>query len=238
MFSPEELERKRFSAAHDGYDKREVESFLEAVADDYRQVLQHAKVTSDALAETRADLERVTRLGDAVTSLVGLTEFTAEIRAAAEQQAAEIRASAEQQVSQLWDEVWKEVWKELEEARELRAAAERDAVASEEAIRRDRQAARRELEAATLERRIAVTLRMSAERGAADIRSAVVAHFAQLHELLTGGVGNSAPEERRASLGQPGHPEVHSPPQLLTAVHEYGVAKPDPQAAGTFLPNE
>jgi DivIVA domain-containing protein len=76
IFDPEEIELKQFVIRWRGYDTREVETFLRAVAVDFRRLIDHAAAadrpaaTGDELAEVRAELNRLSSRLD--RALVGL----------------------------------------------------------------------------------------------------------------------------------------------------------------------
>jgi DivIVA domain-containing protein len=83
IFEPEEIALKKFVIRWRGYDTREVETFLRAVAVDFRRLLDHmaaadeSATTGDDLAEVRDELNRLSsRIDQALTDpdATGLTE--------------------------------------------------------------------------------------------------------------------------------------------------------------------
>jgi DivIVA domain-containing protein len=65
IFEPEEIALKRFVIRWRGYDTREVETFLRAVAADFRRLIDHAEkgaqppASEDQFAELRNELNRL-----------------------------------------------------------------------------------------------------------------------------------------------------------------------------------
>jgi DivIVA domain-containing protein len=83
IFSPEEIELKKFVIRWRGYDAREVEAFLRAVAVDFRRLIDRAAAadqptsTGDELAQVRDELNRLSsRLDQTLAALEtgGLSE--------------------------------------------------------------------------------------------------------------------------------------------------------------------
>jgi DivIVA domain-containing protein len=76
IFGPEEIELKKFVIRWRGYDTREVETFLRAVAVDFRRLLDRTAAadqpatTGEQLAEVRGELNRLSsRLDRALAGL-------------------------------------------------------------------------------------------------------------------------------------------------------------------------
>jgi DivIVA domain-containing protein len=86
-FAPHEIENKKFIVALRGYQTDEVESFLRAVAADYRAALEAA--SGDATMSEALEAQRIMEAARAAAHAEA-----AEIRAAAQTDALQIRASA------------------------------------------------------------------------------------------------------------------------------------------------
>jgi DivIVA domain-containing protein len=103
-FAPHEIENKRFVTALRGYQTDEVQTFLRAVAADYRALLEEPE--NDSPEQWVADIERIMR----------------STREAAECDAAGLRAAAEAEAAATRETA-------AREAAELREAAQREAEA-------------------------------------------------------------------------------------------------------------
>ncbi len=91
IFNPEEIELKKFVIRWRGYDTREVETFLRAVAVDFRRLIDRTAAadqptsTGDDLAEVRDELNRLSsRLDRTLAGLEGglIEEFAGRLEAA------------------------------------------------------------------------------------------------------------------------------------------------------------
>lgn len=184
--SPEEIKSKDFLVALRGYDKHEVETFLQDVADQYAELMaelalarQGGTSASPLVADPFADL------GDHVASVMrAATEAAKQRQSDSEREAASIRTAAREEA----EHAAAEARLELEAASELRAEAEQEAAEVRAVARREvaqtRTEARHELEAAmearaTVERE-ATELRESARRHEQELRAEAERTVAQL----------------------------------------------------------
>lgn len=185
-FSPEEIKSKDFLVALRGYDKIEVETFLQEVASEYadlRAEVTLAREQGRPGPATAAD--PYAELGDQVASVMrAAADAAAELRTETEREAASIRATAQEEAGR----AAAEARLELDAASELRGEAEREAAqlraAAREEADRTRNEARQVLDAAkearaTVERE-AEELRDSAMRHEQDLRNKAEQAVAQL----------------------------------------------------------
>jgi DivIVA domain-containing protein len=179
-FAPHEIENKKFIVALRGYQTDEVESFLRAVAADYRAALEAAS------GETaRSDALEAQRIMEA-TREAALAE-AAEIRAAAQADALQIRASARTAANV--DELRRAA---QTYAGEVREAAEAEAAQIRDAAVREAEAAYAQIaEQAEELRRLEASLwsRMHAlEHTVLECRQ-VLSHVSDLHPMQPTGNG-------------------------------------------------
>lgn len=176
-FSPEEIKSRDFLVALRGYDKLEVETFLQEVADQYAEFmeeLEQARQGSTSASLPAAD--PFADLGDHVASVMrAATEAANQRQSESEREAASIRTAAREEA----EHAAAEARQELDAASELRAEAERESAqlraAAREEADRTREEARQVLEAAketqsTVEREAKV-LRESTMHHEQELRS-------------------------------------------------------------------
>jgi DivIVA domain-containing protein len=174
-FSPEEIKSRDFLVALRGYDKIEVESFLQEVASQYADLMaevalarQEGRSGSEPVADPFADL------GDQVASVMrSAAEAAAQMQTETEREAASIRAVAREDAGRAAEEARLE----LDAASELRAEAEQEAAqvraAAREEADRTRNEARQALEAAK-------EARSTVEREAKELRESTMHHEQEL----------------------------------------------------------
>lgn len=113
-FAPREIEEKRFVVGLRGYQTDEVESFLRAVASDYRAALERADAAEQALLakETEAPSGESTAAGLVaeiervmLAARVSAEQEAVQIRRAAESEAAEIRTAVQAEAEACYDEI-------------------------------------------------------------------------------------------------------------------------------------
>ncbi len=185
-FSPEEIRSRGFVVALRGYDKVEVETFLQHVASQYEDLmaeLELARVEGRSGSVVAAD--PFADLGDHVTSVMrAATDAAAHLRTESEQEAAAVRTIAQQEA----ERTLLEARLELEAASELRAEAEREAAqlraVAQEEVARIKNEARKMLDAAretrsTVEGEV-TELRESATRHEQELRTQAEQTVAQL----------------------------------------------------------
>ena len=175
--SPEEIKNRDFLVALRGYDKHEVETFLQEVADQYAELMaelalarQGATSASPLAADPFADL------GDHVASVMrAATEAAEQRQSDSEREAASIRTAAREEA----EHAAAEARLELDAASELRIEAEREAAqlraAAREEVERLRNEARQMLHQAK-------DARETVEREAAELRQAALRHGQEARE--------------------------------------------------------
>jgi DivIVA domain-containing protein len=133
-FAPHEIEHKKFVVALRGYQTDEVDSFLRAVAADYRALLEAARAVPPEAhqpAHLIAEIERV--MGSAREQA---EQEAAEIRRAAEAEAADIRAAANAEA----EAVYAEIARQAEELHRIESRVSDQLTSLDHAVREGKQA--------------------------------------------------------------------------------------------------
>ncbi len=200
--SPDEIEHKNFVVALRGYDKNEVDEFLKAVADEYREVVRAKERALESAGE--GPLDPFKQLGEQVAVIArAAADGASQILAEAERSRSALLESAGREAATIREQARQELEAAqaqrdhaIREVSELRESAEKEAAgikaAAEEQVahaRRLGEQARQELEALRAQRdeaiRAASELRESAEQEAARVKAAAeeqVAHARRLCE--------------------------------------------------------
>lgn len=149
-FSPEEIQSRDFLVALRGYDKVEVETFLQEVASQYANLMEEmALLRTEATSESQPASDPFHDVGDQVASVMrAAADAAARLQTDTEQEVASIRANALDEASR----AAAEARLELDAASELRSEAERQAAqlrsAAREEVAEIRSEARQILDAA------------------------------------------------------------------------------------------
>ena len=169
--SPEEIKNRDFLVALRGYDKHEVETFLQDVADQYAELMAElALARQGGASASPSAADPFVDLGDHVASVMrAATEAAEQRQSDSEREAASILAAAREDAAH----AAAEARLELDAASELRAEAEREAAhlraTAREEVERIRNEARQVLSQAQ-------HARETAEQEAAELREAALRH--------------------------------------------------------------
>ena len=175
--SPEEIKNRDFLVALRGYDKHEVETFLQEVADQYAELMAELVLARQGGASASPSAaDPFVDLGDHVASVMrAATEAAEQRQSDSEREAASILAAAREDA----EHAAAEARLELNAASELRAEAEREAAhlraTAREEVERMRNEARQMLHHAQHSRE-------TAEHEAAELREAALRHGRELRD--------------------------------------------------------
>lgn len=131
----DKLETKTFPLARRGYDRTEVDAFMRAIADDYRQVVRVAgeAVTAAQNAARQAQQQAASSTSTSVQSFDEIGGRVASVLASAAQAADEIRAAAEEEAQAIRQKAHDELGHVRQAVEDELVAAEQARVTSEEA---------------------------------------------------------------------------------------------------------
>ncbi|HVL04316.1 MAG TPA: DivIVA domain-containing protein, partial [Acidimicrobiales bacterium] len=175
--SPEEIQNRDFLVALRGYDKHEVETFLQDVADQYAELMEElALARQGGVSASPSAADPFADLGDHVASVMrAATEAANQRQSDTEREAASILAAAREDA----EHAAAEARLELDAASELRAEAEREAAHL-------RATAREEVERIRNEARQVLTqaqhARETAEQEAAELREGALRHGQEVRD--------------------------------------------------------
>ncbi len=119
--TPLDIRQKRFASAFRGFDRREVEAFLDLVAGEFEELVKENISLKDELKRTNARLEQhVERERTLQETMVTAQRISEDLKAAAKKEAEIIIADAEQQAEKIVQSAHLKLVQVVEDINELK----------------------------------------------------------------------------------------------------------------------